>query len=49
MEYLILIAIVFCFMRGVFAPDTNSTSYKLGKGLGHKTRKLKDWIENTDS
>jgi len=49
MEYLILIVIIFSFVFGVFAPNTNSTSYKLGKGLGHKTRKLKDWIENTDS
>jgi len=25
-------------------PDTNSTSYRLGKGLGKKTRKLGKWI-----
>jgi len=25
-------------------PDTNSTSYRLGRGMGNKTRKLGEWI-----
>lgn len=29
-------------------PNKNSTSYRLGKGLGKKTRKLGEWIMNDE-
>lgn len=44
MGYLILAVIVFFFVKGIYFPDTNSTSYKLGRGMGSKTRKLGEWI-----
>lgn len=44
MGYILLIVIVLCFIKGVYSPDTNSTSYRMGRGLGSKTRKLGEWI-----
>jgi hypothetical protein len=44
MEYILLVVIVLAILKGVFAPDKNSTSYRLGRGLGNKTRKLGEWI-----
>lgn len=44
MEWIIIAAIVIAVCKGIFAPDTNSTSYRLGRGLGNKTRKLGEWI-----
>ena len=44
MGYLILAVIVLAVLKGIYAPNTNSTSYRLGKGLGNKTRKLGEWI-----
>lgn len=44
MGYLILAVIVLAVLKGIYAPDTNSTSYRLGRGLGNKTRKLGEWI-----
>ena len=33
------------FMVYVFMfPNTNSTSYRLGKGVGNKTRKFGEWL-----
>ena len=29
-------------------PNKNSTSYRLGRGLGNKTRKLGEWIMKDD-
>lgn len=29
-------------------PDTNSTSYKLGRGVGNKTRKFGEWLTRDD-
>jgi hypothetical protein len=45
-----LLAIVFlvAIWRGIFYPNTNSTSYRLGRGLGNKTRKLGEWIMKDD-
>lgn len=48
MEYIIIIAIMVAVFKGIFSPNTNSTSYKLGKGLGNKTRKLGEWIMKDD-
>lgn len=45
---LIVLAIVIGLCKGLFAPDTNSTSYRLGRGLGNKTRKLGEWIMKDD-
>lgn len=44
MEYLVAVVILLAILKGVFAPNTNSTSYRLGRGLGNKTRKLGEWI-----
>lgn len=44
MGYLILAIIVLAVLKGIYAPNTNSTSYRLGRGLGNKTRKLGEWI-----
>lgn len=44
MGYLILAVIVLAVLKGIYAPNTNSTSYRLGRGLGNKTRKLGEWI-----
>lgn len=48
MEYIIIIAIIVAVFKGIFMPDTNSTSYRLGRGLGNKTRKLGEWIVKDD-
>lgn len=48
MEFIILAAIVIGVLKAIFAPDTNSTSYRLGRGLGNKTRKLGEWIMKDD-
>lgn len=42
--YLIVFAVFAAFLKGIYAPDKNSTSYRLGRGLGNKTRKLGEWI-----
>lgn len=44
MEFLILIAIVVAVLGGIYNPNTNSTSYRLGKGMGTKARKLGEWL-----
>lgn len=44
MEYIILFVIIAAIFKGLFFPDTNSTSYRLGRGVGSKTRKLGEWI-----
>jgi len=44
MEYLVLAVIIFAISKSIFAPNKNSTSYRLGRGLGSKTRKLGEWI-----
>lgn len=44
MGYLIFVVIVLAVLKGIYAPNTNSTSYRLGRGLGNKTRKLGEWI-----
>lgn len=44
MEYLIIAAIVIGLFSGIFAPNKNSTSYRLGRGMGSKTRKLGKWL-----
>lgn len=37
------------FMVYVFMfPNTNSTSYRLGKGVGNKTRKFGEWLTRDD-
>jgi hypothetical protein len=51
MDFLgILLAVVIfaALWKGLFYPDTSSTSYRLGKGLGNKTRKLGEWIMKDD-
>jgi hypothetical protein len=44
MEYLIIAVIVIGLFSGIFAPNKNSTSYRLGRGMGSKTRKLGKWL-----
>lgn len=45
MGFLILAVILYI----VFSPpNKNSTSYRLGRGLGNKTRKLGEWIMKDD-
>ena len=39
-SFLIIGYIVYLFMF----PNTNSTSYRLGRGMGNKSRKLGEWI-----
>jgi len=42
----ILLGIIFYFMC---APvDTNSSSYKIGRGIGNKTRKFGEWLTRDD-
>jgi hypothetical protein len=48
MEYILLIAILLAILSGIFAPDKNSTSYRLGKGVGNKTRKFGEWLMKDD-
>lgn len=48
MEYLVIFIIFAAILKGVFAPNTNSTSYRLGRGLGNKTRKFGDWLMKDD-
>lgn len=44
MEFLIIIVIIAVVLKAVYAPNTNSTSYRLGRGTGKKIRKLGEWI-----
>lgn len=46
--YLVVAIIVVVFVKAIFAPDTNSTSYRLGKGVGNKTRKFGEWLTRDD-
>lgn len=46
MEIIIIAAIVLALLQGIFAPNKNSASYKLGRGAGNKTRKLVEWIKD---
>lgn len=40
--------LAFCFIGYIvylfMFPNTNSTSYRLGRGMGNKTRQLGEWI-----
>lgn len=44
MEFIIAAVIIIGLLSGIFAPNKSSTSYRLGRGLGNKTRKLGEWI-----
>lgn len=48
MEYILFIVIIMAIISGIFAPDKNSTSYRLGKGVGNKTRKFGEWLMKDD-
>lgn len=48
MGYLILALIVLAVLRGIYAPDTNSTAYRLGRGCGNKARKAGEWLMRDD-
>lgn len=48
MGWVILAVIVFAVLRGIYAPDTNSTSYRLGRGCGNKVRKAGEWLMKDD-
>jgi hypothetical protein len=44
MGFILFAVIAMGIICGIFAPNKNSTSYRLGRGLGNKTRKLGEWI-----
>lgn len=46
--YLILAVIVVAALKGIYFPDTNSTSYRLGRGVGGKVRKAGEWLMKDD-
>lgn len=46
--FIFLTIIVLAFLSGIFAPNTDSVSYRLGKGTGNKVRKLGEWIMKDD-
>lgn len=46
--YLVLAAIVIAVLKGIYFPDTNSTSYRLGRGMGSKARKAGEWLMKDD-
>ena len=48
MGYVLLAIIVLALLKGIYAPDTNSTSYRLGRGTGNKVRKLGEWLMKDD-
>ena len=48
MEYIIIAAVILGVLKAIFAPDTNSTSYRLGRGVGNKTRKFGEWLMKDD-
>lgn len=49
MEGLVALFILIIVLKAIFGPpDTSSTSYRLGRGLGNKTRKLGEWIMKDD-
>ena len=48
MGYLILAVIVIAVLKGIYAPDTNSASYRLGRGCGNKVRKAGEWLMRDD-
>lgn len=48
MGYLILAVIVLAVIKGIYFPDTNSTSYRLGRGTGNKVRKFGEWLTRDD-
>ena len=49
MENIFGLLILFFILFIIFSPpDKNSTSYRLGRGLGKKTRKLGKWIMEDD-
>lgn len=48
MGYLLIAVIVLVVLKGIYAPDTNSTSYRLGRGCGNKVRKAGEWLMKED-
>lgn len=49
MESIFGFVILFFILFILFSPpNKNSTSYRLGRGLGNKTRKLGKWIMEDD-
>lgn len=47
MELLFLIFLI-CIVIRAFSVDETSTSYRLGRGLGNKTRKFGEWLMKDD-
>jgi hypothetical protein len=48
-EFLAMLGFIIVFCYIVSAPaDTNSTSYKVGKGVGNKARKFGEWLTRDD-
>jgi hypothetical protein len=48
MEYIILAVLAIVFMNSWYNPNSNSTSYRLGRGVGNKTRKFGEWLMRDD-
>jgi hypothetical protein len=48
MEYIIMVVVAIVILKSIYAPDTSSTSYRLGRGMGNKTRKLGEWLMKDD-
>jgi len=48
-EFLATLFICYILYIVFFAPvNTNSTSYRLGRGVGNKTRKFGEWLTRDD-
>lgn len=48
MEAIFLLVLMLIVLGAWTNPDKNSTSYRLGKGLGNKTRKFGNWLMSDD-
>ena len=47
-EFLGLVFFVYLVFLFLSPPNKNSTSYRLGRGVGNKTRKFGEWLTKDD-
>ena len=48
MGFMLLIIVVLIIIKSFYEPNTSSTSYRVGKGCGNKTRQFGKWLTKDD-
>lgn len=44
MEFLLVMIVIFIIVKSFYNPNTDSISYRIGKGCGNKARHFGEWL-----